>query len=500
LTSDGRYLVYAAGGNVVTWDIARQAIHQKVPVPPVPADELFGYSKERKAEISGFALNPDGSVALLATQSRFGPILWDVRRGARVATFDNRVTMGDDVAFSRDGRTFASMAQESGTTQVVDVTRRMPVRTFTGHWRGREAVVTLSADGRTVAAAGADETIALFQVDSLGALPIIPKDAVFTADGTRLITASSNYGIQVWDVAQRTPVGPVTALFTTEYDRQFGQVAISPDGRLVAAHGGRLKKDWKTVVWDVERRIPLGAPIAGDVSSLVFSPDGRMLAWVDRSRGEVVVWDVAGRKRIAVLPDQSSEVSLSFGPGGRLAIAAGLEGMFLWDIAGAPPVEPWLSQPVAEVTFSSDGHWLVAQHLDGIGLWNVPERKLEATLPGHLTPTVFSPDSGLLASHVLSASTSGFGSENVEVVISDVKAGNSVATLDIGDFAGTESLGLRFSPDSKMLVSTGKNGVTLQRIDTSWAEQHLCQIVQRDMTEEEWKEFLPGRTHKEICP
>ena len=84
---------------------------------------------------------------------------------------------------------------------------------------------------------------------------------------------------------------------------------------------------------------------------------------------------------------------------------------------------------------------------------------------------------------------------NREVAIWNVGSRARIATLDIGQNGNA----LRFSPDSKVLAAISDDGVTLQRFDTSWATRHLCQIVHRDMTAEEWNTFVPGRAYQRSC-
>jgi WD40 repeat protein len=488
-TSDGRFLVYASGVNVVTWDIVGQKEHQSVPVP-IPSDPAFG-NAAAPPWVDGFAMSPDGSVALLTTNKTEEPILWDVRRATQLATLQPLDLGAGNTAFSHDGGALV-MTTESDS-QVVDVARRVSVRTLKGHEFGVSSGA-LSPDGRMLAAGGGDGTIALFQVDSLGGLPTTAGDAVFNADGTRLFTASMEDGIQEWDIAHRTRIGDPTPLRTPEEER-FGGVTFSPNGRLLADYDGR-----QYVLWDVQRRIRLDDPLGEHseaMANLVFSPDGRTVAWLDwrldEQRGDVIVWDMDTRTRLGVLPDHPGDLSMAFtNPDGRqLAIATdGTEGtIVLWDVAQPQPNEPWLTEGGywGQPTFSPDGRWLEVVHRGGTEVWDIPQKKrVLGPLPAE-TPGVFSPNSQLLA-----ASAYDPESEAEEVTIWDLETRTRIATLDGGGVLG-------FSPDSQALILTSGDGVTLHRFDTSWAQEHLCQIVQRDMTPEEWEEFVPGRAHQEVC-
>ena len=436
-TSHGRYLAYAAGGRVVTWDIARQAIHRSVPVllPPNVLDE----GKRKIGD--DFTVSPDGNVAMLTND---GPILWDLRRAAIIASFERMGSGSGHAAFSQDSRTLAIATGAS--THVIDVSHRISTRTFAAHKipaeqspYGGVSSVALSPDGQMIAAGGGDGTIALIQADTLGALPVAGNsDAVFSADGRRLLTATTQDGIQAWDVARRTRTGPATALGKALIP--FGQVVLSPDGLLLAAVQGL---DRQLILWDVKQRIRLGDPLPGVngyVRSLAFSPDGRVLAWADDRN--VILWDVAHRTRIAALPGQAGRPSLGFSPDGRrLAIATdGAQGrIVLWDVARRPPAVPWVTGgDWGDPVFSPDGRWLAIGSRSGIGLWDVPARKLVTTLPRQ-NGAVFSPDSRLLAA----------SASDGEVAIWNVHSRARIATLDVGQ----NGYALRFSPDSKVLAA-----------------------------------------------
>jgi WD40 repeat protein len=74
------------------------------------------------------------------------------------------------------------------------------------------------------------------------------------------------------------------------------------------------------------------------VSSVAFSPDGKILATADLNGG-AYLWDVATGHRIATLsgpsPDSNVETSsVVFSPNGKIVAAANQDGVtYLWGIA-----------------------------------------------------------------------------------------------------------------------------------------------------------------------
>jgi WD40 repeat protein len=499
-TSGGRQLAYAADDKVVTWDITRQAIDRAVPVPGLPSP-VTG-TPNRVQAIGSFAASPTGDVALLTTESSTGagPVLWDLRRATPPAVSPQPVVSSPrsywsprDVTFSSDGRMLAVLHEDGGMVAVIDVARRRPVRILTGH---RVTGITLSPDGRTLAASRADKTITLYQVDRLGALPVTAGHARFSADGSRLLTASLQDGIQAWDVAKRTRVGASTALASTAIDRQAGSVVFSPDGRFLATRGRDRKTGThkKIVVWDVERGVRVGdVPVGEEFMSVeAVAPGGRTLALV-RQR-DVILWDVGRRTRRATLSAPAQALSLTFSPDGRrLAIATSEPPgrIVLWDVAdprkGAElATNSYWESPV----FSPDGRWLAIDGVGGLELWDLGERRRVATLPGQGT-AVFSPDSRLLAA---SAGSSAAGPPQ-DVAIWQVGTRTHVATLGV-----VEGAALAFSPDGETLATIGEDGLSLQRFDASWAARHLCQMVNRSMTRKEWNNYASSLGYHRTCP
>ena len=94
--------------------------------------------------------------------------------------------------------------------------------------------------------------------------------AVFSPDGSTVLTGSKDKSAQLWRVATTRPVGPPFA-----HEGSVYSVAFSPDRLTVATASG----DATARLWDIATGRPLGPAIRhrGMVTSLAFSPDGRRL-------------------------------------------------------------------------------------------------------------------------------------------------------------------------------------------------------------------------------
>ena len=93
-------------------------------------------------------------------------------------------------------------------------------------------------------------------------------NVAFNRDGTRIVSASYDGTVRVWDAATRQPVG---APLTGHTDRVF-TVAFSPDGTRIASGS----YDGTVRVWDAATGQPVGAPLTahtGQVWSVAFSPN-----------------------------------------------------------------------------------------------------------------------------------------------------------------------------------------------------------------------------------
>jgi len=221
-----------------------------------------------------------------------------------------------------------------------------------------------------------------------------PMQVTFSADGKRLACYQENF-LSIWDARQRrewtVPGAKPTA------------VALSPDSQtLVYDQQGSVP-----AVWDLRGDDPTKLKEIGNTDQtafrlLAFSPDGKSLAAATRYRGnnnsallslfarEGNNFQRQARKPINEVPPPSSSVaSLAFAPDGKI-LAVGLEAgdVYLWD----PNWDPHTSMtslrarkdvlkehvPLRSVDFSPDGKSLLALDAQGITIWDVAQRSVQA--------------------------------------------------------------------------------------------------------------------------
>ncbi len=164
--------------------------------------------------------------------------------------------------------------------------------------------LAFSLDGRTLAAAGLDRKLRVYDVSSSALLlereVSSPIQTLSVAPSGQLFAGDQAGVLSVWDLAS----GQVQASWQAHSDRVLGS-AISPDGSSFASAGAdRLVK-----VWNVHTRKHLFTATGhdGKVLSVDFSANSALLA----SAGEdktVRVWDARTGRALAILTGHSGAV------------------------------------------------------------------------------------------------------------------------------------------------------------------------------------------------
>jgi WD40 repeat protein len=292
----------------------------------------------------------------------------------QVAVLTGHANAVTHVLFSRDGHTLATAGADQ-TVRLWDVAgRRQLGEPFTGYI----ASMALSPDSRALAITGIISTATLWDVDShrqlgepFGKPPQYASCAVFSPDGASLATGSALGTVLLWDVASRRQLGEPLA----GHDKGVTAMAFSPDGRMLATTG----PDLTVRLWDVSSHQQLGDPLTGHANladNLMFSPDGSTL-YTSSKDGTLRLWDVSSHRQLdSPLTGYTGTARLvALSPNGRALAIVGTDAVVrLWDVSSHRQLGQPFGQAsiVGGMAFSPDGRTLAAAGLDNtVRMWDV---------------------------------------------------------------------------------------------------------------------------------
>ena len=242
-------------------------------------------------------------------------------------------------------------------------------------------------------------------------------------------------------------------LLMTLPDASTGNVAYSPDGRLIATGGsvgGITQTDvllWDAYTGQLVQRL---RGHTADIWSVWFDPTGRLLVSTSDNH-DAIIWDVATGKDLHHLKDFG--VSANFDPSGTKIMAANGSVVNIAEVDTGRIVDR-LSQPGADLcspTFSPDGSWIATGlcHGSGVEIWDVATHHVKMVLGRNdnvgFGGGIFSPDGSQIASN---------GGQNGTYVWS-FPSGKPMYTIT--DYRGA-AYGLGFSSDGTRLATSGTDG------------------------------------------
>ena len=190
----------------------------------------------------------------------------------------------------------------------------------------------------------------------------------FSPDSKRVVTASDEGAIRVWDIATARKVGDLTV----GSEAPAWGPSVSPDGRLVA---GAWHEAGKVRVFPATGGEPWVFHVDARLDT-VFSPDGRQLA-VTRSGSGVHVFDVAHPPRGALPPRGRGTATW---PGARTGAGSR---------SAATPARTCYDARTGRLQFVTTGHTGVVNTVD----WS-PDSRLLATGSDDGTARVFAVEAG----------------------------------------------------------------------------------------------------------
>ena len=410
----------------------------------------------------------------------------EVVRTACLRTLEGHSDHVRAVALHADGRRAVS-ASDDKTLKVWDLESGACLRTLEGH-SDQVWAVALHPDGRRAVSASADKTlkvwdlengaclrtldrvalsqeIANFEVSSgaraqLGHSGIVTAVAVH-ADGWRVVSASSDCTLKVWDLES----GACLRTLCGSKEKWIRDVVLHPDGRRAVA----CDDDGTLWVWDLESGACLRRyQTSNSVKAVALHPDGRwaMAACRDKTlklwdleskvelgeRGTVRDHLATSRGWLRTLEGHSSGVTdVAVHKDGRRAVSASWDGTLkVWDLESGVCLQTLHghSDMVNAVVLHQDGLRAVSASSDHtLKLWDLESEAHLRTPDGHssLARAIALHPDGRRA-----VSASGRRDQDNTLKVWDLKSGAWLQTLE----GHSESVcAVAFHPDGRRVVS-----------------------------------------------
>ncbi|MCD6310712.1 MAG: WD40 repeat domain-containing protein, partial [Candidatus Eremiobacteraeota bacterium] len=321
---------------------------------------------------------------------------WDIENGKLTRKFSGHGDSVNDIDLSPDGKNLVSSSCDM-TVRVWD--------TRTGEEISRaplpESVipVTWSPDGEIIAA-GAWNNIYLFKkgenryYKTLKGHNDAIRSLVFTPDGSRLVSSSSDESARIWDIKSGNCLAVLFSPSLTVRD-----VDVFPDEKTAISGSNEGLLEIFDIIAGKQTSF---IPQTSGVSSVTTSPDGKTFACGLRD-GTLLIYDTQTRKILIDFRAHRDIITgLEYSPDGNYIATAGADDQAkIWELNGK--LFRTLirhNDSLTDITWSPDGKNVTTSSWDGRAIiWNVKSGKPYRILKGHtgcISGVSFSPDGSIL--------------------------------------------------------------------------------------------------------
>lgn len=289
------------------------------------------------APITAVAFNPGNT--LLAAGSYGQVVVWDLTKGEPIKVLTNVLGAVNDLKFSPKGDVLAVAGGQPSAKGDLRLYQTSDWKLL-GVLRGHDDVVfsiAFNADGKRLVSASFDHSVRLWDVPTLASIKDYHHHSDFvyavalSPDGKQFASASKDRTVQLINL----DTGKSAFTYSGMNDDVMA-VAFHADGKSVISSGFESGIYW----WNTQNgeKIKTQAGHGGATHELAFSKDGKRIvsAGADRT---VKTWDGTTGTLLKAMPVGAVAYSVAISPNKKLVASGSFDGLVrLWDEASGRPL------------------------------------------------------------------------------------------------------------------------------------------------------------------
>lgn len=385
----------------------------------------------------------------------------------------------NQTAFSPDGKKFAT-ASDNGEIII------SPMTTGILNHDSKVWDIEFSKDKNLIVTSSKDGTARIWDTQTGKKMLSLKHNdqvnrATFNPDSSLIVTASSDHTAKVWRVLDGKEI------LNIDHNDRVADVKFSPDGKLVGSAG------WDRVaqVWQISNQTRLfSISHSQKINRLLFSPNNK---WVITASDDhsLQVWDLNDQKMLYNLIQGSPVADIAITSNNKYIVSGDVNGnIIVWDTQLGQRLFSinMGGSSIMKIAISPDDKLFAAGNEAGrVCVWQLDngEEKLCFSAKQAVWDVIFSSSNFVIA-----------GSLDGYAYIFDLISKQEY--LRIGNLGMVLSLDI--SPDNRILAmstTTGSSSIALWKKEDIIPE--ACKRLPRQLSEEEWKEYLGEDKYDPFC-